>query len=142
MAAGLQLGDDLVGDLGVKARAVGADSCGVSGHRGSPRRARKPLLRPSARHGIPFRTLTLSHGDATCTLANGIRGPCGSLCVRDGSPKGEDPRSGASEQPTARSRREAPSRHPGRQRRAPSPRGQKDGTNGARIRTSRYSSVV
>ena len=36
--------------------------------------------------------------------------PSGSSCVRDGSPKGEDQRSGASAQPTARSRRETPDR--------------------------------
>jgi len=39
--------------------------------------------------------------------------PHGSLSVRDGSPKGEDPRSGASAQPTARSRRETPTSYPG-----------------------------
>ena len=50
--AGLQLGDDLVGDFGVKARAVvaGASASGVSGHRGSPRRAPEaslPTFNPS-----------------------------------------------------------------------------------------------
>jgi hypothetical protein len=50
--AGLQLDDDLVGDFGVKACAVvaDADSCGVTGHRGSPRRAPEaslPTFNPS-----------------------------------------------------------------------------------------------
>jgi hypothetical protein len=49
--AGLQFGDDLVGDFGVKARAVvtGTDSCCVAGHRGSPRRA---LIYPCDYHYI------------------------------------------------------------------------------------------
>ena len=50
--AGLQLGDDLVGDFGVKARAVvaGTNSGGMSRHRGSPRRAPEaspPIFNPS-----------------------------------------------------------------------------------------------
>src|SRR5690606_9276414 len=51
-AAGLQLGDDLAGDVVVKARPVGAGAsmAVVSGHRGSPRRAPEaspPALNPS-----------------------------------------------------------------------------------------------
>ena len=44
--AGLQLGDDLVGDFLIKARPVlaGASASGVSGHRGSPRRAPRASL--------------------------------------------------------------------------------------------------
>src|SRR5215207_4412952 len=50
--AGLQFGDDLVGDFGVKARAVvaGTNSGGMSRHRGSPRRAPEaspPIFNPS-----------------------------------------------------------------------------------------------
>ncbi len=50
--AGLQLGDDLVGDVVVEARPVcaGASVAFVSGHRGSPRRAPEaspPALNPS-----------------------------------------------------------------------------------------------
>src|SRR5690606_4559343 len=51
-AAGLQFGDDLVGDVVVEARPVGAGAsmAVVSGHRGSPRRAPEaspPALNPS-----------------------------------------------------------------------------------------------
>jgi hypothetical protein len=51
-AAGLQLGDNLVGDVVVKARPVGpgASVAAMSGHRGSPRRAPEaspPALNPS-----------------------------------------------------------------------------------------------
>src|SRR5258708_7263145 len=75
--ARLQLGDDLVGDFGVKARAgaAGADSCGVFRHRGSPRRAPEaspPIFNPS-RQNWPELSL-LSDADAACTLGNGIRG--------------------------------------------------------------------
>jgi hypothetical protein len=64
--AGLQLGDDLVGDFGVKARAViaGTNSGGVSGHRGSPRRAPEaspPIFQPVA--ADPASSLTLKGGD-------------------------------------------------------------------------------
>src|SRR3981081_2360580 len=49
---GLQFGDDLVSDFSVKARTIiaGTDSCGGSGHRGSPRRAPEaslPTFNPS-----------------------------------------------------------------------------------------------
>ena len=73
--AGLQFGDDLVGDFGVKARAVVAaaedrevclDIAVLRDGR------RKPLLRSSTRRADPARALTLSHGDAACTLGNGI----------------------------------------------------------------------
>ena len=51
-AASLQLADDLAGDFVVEARPVlaGASGCGLSGHRGSPRRAPEaslPALNPS-----------------------------------------------------------------------------------------------
>src|SRR3546814_16308267 len=70
-AAGLQLGDDLVGDFLIEARPVvtGTGASGGSGHRGSPRRApgaSLPILNPSRN---PVRTLTLrSHenGRASC----------------------------------------------------------------------------
>src|SRR3546814_9277205 len=60
-AAGLQLGDDLVGDFLIEARPVvtGTGASGGSGHRGSPRRApgaSLPILNPSRN---PVRTLTL-----------------------------------------------------------------------------------
>src|SRR3546814_3851094 len=50
-AAGLQLGDDLVGDFLIEARPVvtGTGASGGSGHRGSPRRApgaSLPILNP------------------------------------------------------------------------------------------------
>jgi hypothetical protein len=84
--AGLQFGDDLVGDFGVKACAVvaGTDSS-VSGHRSSPRRADGGLssdLQPVA--ADPARTLTLSGGDAARTSGTAAH-PYGSLCARDGS---------------------------------------------------------
>ena len=44
--AGFQFGDDLVGDFGIEARPVlaGTGASGVSGHRGSPRRAPRASL--------------------------------------------------------------------------------------------------
>ena len=56
----------------------------------------------------PARTLALYGGGAAFTSGSGNSRPCAGLCVRDGSPKGEDLRSGASALPTARSRRETP----------------------------------
>ena len=74
--AGLQLGDDLVGDFGVKARAVvaGTDSCGVSGHRGSPRRAPEaslPTFNPSrqTRSALSLSTAVTPHA----LRRNGLR---------------------------------------------------------------------
>ena len=67
--AGLQLGDDLVGDFGVKARAVvaGTDSCVCLDIAVLRDGRRRPLLRPSTRRGNPVRTLTLNGGDAART---------------------------------------------------------------------------
>ena len=63
-AAGLQLGDDLGGDFVVEARPVGAgtSASGMSGHRGSPRRAPRASLAPSTRHENRRSTLPLDSG--------------------------------------------------------------------------------
>lgn len=113
--ASFQLGDDLVGDFGEKARTVvaGTNSGGMSRHRGSPRRAPEaspPIFNPS-REPRPALSLLAT---VTRHILRGKRTahPHACLCARDGSPEGEDPRSGASAQPTARSRREAPTSYP------------------------------
>ena len=106
---GLQLGDDLVGDFGVKARAVVAGTTRVVCLDIAVLRdgRRKPLFRPSTRRGRPGPHSHSQHGDAARTSGETDCHPRRCLCARGGSPKGEDPRSGAPAQPTARSRREA-----------------------------------
>ncbi len=61
--AGLQLGDDLVGDFLVKPRSVtsGTSVSGVSGHRGSPRRAPRASLAISQPVTANPSALSLSH---------------------------------------------------------------------------------
>ena len=77
-AAGLQLGDDLGGDFIVEARPVGTGPSvsGVSGHRGSPRRApgaSLPALNPSRKP----RPHSHSRGVAGCPRRWGCAGDCG-----------------------------------------------------------------
>ena len=78
-AAGLQLGDDLGGDFVVEARPVGTgpSASGVSGHRGSPRRApgaSLPALNPSRK----TRPHSHSRGVAGCPRRRGRPRPTGS----------------------------------------------------------------
>jgi hypothetical protein len=81
--AGLQFGDDLVGDFGVKTRAVvaGTDSCGVSGHRGSPRQGAGSLSPEPQPVTATRSALSLS----IVMLPRCV--PSGSSCVRDGRPQ-------------------------------------------------------
>jgi hypothetical protein len=89
---------------------AGTGASGVSGHRGSPRRALQASLATSTRHGEPG---PHSHSDfpiGPAPRASTMKGRPRTASWRHGMecPKGEDLRSGASAQLTARSRRETP----------------------------------
>ena len=104
----LQLGDDLAGDFVVEARPVlvGARMRIISGHRGSPRRGAARLSRDfQPVTANPVRTLTLAQISLHRSAEAAFWWYCREDCVRDGSPKGENPaRPGFQRQPTARSR--------------------------------------
>ena len=95
--AGLQLSDDLVGDFGVKACPVVAGTelvwC-VWTSRFSATGRRKPLPRPSTRRGRPGPHSHSQQRRRRTHFGKRTAHPHGCLCVRDGSPKGEDLRSG------------------------------------------------
>ena len=77
---GLQLSYDLVGDFGVKARTIIAvtNSCGASGHRGSPRRAPEASL-PNFN---PSRQIQSALSLSTAVTLHGPRGKRTLLCAR------------------------------------------------------------
>ncbi len=77
--AGLQLGDDLVGDFLIEARPVlaGAGASSVSGHRGSPRRALAEPLSTTLNPSRKTRPHSHSRGVAGCPRRWGCAGDRG-----------------------------------------------------------------